>query len=84
MLNFGQFGAFLQLSAKQHEANGATTVAMTTTTPGCPATIYLKQGVQDRTSAVDGVKKVQVELTYEPRWEPEMMSPEAKQHLGIY
>lgn len=65
-------------------ADGATTVAMTTTTPGCPATNYLKQGVQDRAGAVEGVKRVQVELTYEPRWEPEMMSPGAKQHLGIY
>ena len=66
------------------EANGATTVAMTTTTPGCPATNYLKQGVQDRAAAVEGVKNVQVDLTYEPRWEPDMMSPEARQHLGIY
>ncbi|MEP3435197.1 MAG: NifU N-terminal domain-containing protein [Hoeflea sp.] len=66
------------------DADGMTTVAMTTTTPGCPATNYLKQGVQDRAEAVEGVKLVQVELTYEPRWEPDMMSPEARQHLGIY
>lgn len=65
-------------------ADGTTTVAMTTTTPGCPATNYLRQGVQERTEAVEGIKQVQVDLTYEPRWEPEMMSPEAKQHLGMY
>lgn len=65
-------------------ADGAATIAMTTTTPGCPATNYLTQGVQVCVEAIEGVKQVRVDLTYEPPWEPEMMSPEAKQHLGIY
>ncbi|WP_412051110.1 NifU N-terminal domain-containing protein [Hoeflea sp. Naph1] len=64
-------------------ADGVTFVAMTTTTPGCPATNYLKQGVHERAGAVEGVTGVEVDLTYEPPWTPEMMSPEAKLHFGI-
>lgn len=62
---------------------GVTTVTMTTTTPGCPATNYLKWGAGEAASSVDGVEFVDVRLTYEPRWSPDMMTPEAKAHLGI-
>jgi metal-sulfur cluster biosynthetic enzyme len=62
---------------------GMTTVIMTTTTPGCPATNYLKTGAGEAASTIEGVEFVEVKLTYEPRWTPEMMSPEAKAHFGI-
>jgi metal-sulfur cluster biosynthetic enzyme len=58
-------------------------VTMTTTTPGCPATNYLGQGVMDKVTNVVGVTSVKVRMTYEPRWTPEMMSTEAKAHFGL-
>lgn len=65
------------------EEGGVVCVTMTTTTPGCPATNYLKSGVGESAGNVPGVEFVDVKLTYEPRWTPEMMSREAKAHLGI-
>ncbi|WP_298253079.1 NifU N-terminal domain-containing protein [Bradyrhizobium sp.] len=65
------------------EEGGVVCLTMTTTTPGCPATNYLKDGAARSASNVPGVEFVDVKLTYEPRWTPEMMSPEAKAHLGI-
>ncbi len=65
------------------EDGGVVHVTMTTTTPGCPATSYLKKGAGEAAGAVPGVEFVDVTLTYEPRWAPELMSPEAKAHLGI-
>jgi metal-sulfur cluster biosynthetic enzyme len=65
------------------EDDGAVRVTMTTTTPGCPATNYLKAGAGEAVSALPGVQLVSVDLTYEPRWTPEMMAPEAKAHFGI-
>ena len=65
------------------EEGGVVCVTMTTTTPGCPATNYLKGGAAESASNVRGVEFVDVKLTYEPRWAPEMMSPEAKAYLGI-
>jgi len=61
----------------------AVQIVMTTTTPGCPATNYLTRGAGDAASAVPGVEFVDVRLTYDPRWAPEMMSPAAKAHFGI-
>ena len=49
-------------------------VVMTTTTRGCPAVGYLKDGVQRAASAVPGVATVEVAVTYDPPWTPDMMS----------
>jgi metal-sulfur cluster biosynthetic enzyme len=62
---------------------GVVRITMTTTTPGCPATNYLKKGAGDSVSALPGVEFVEVKLTHEPRWTPDMMSPEAKAVFGI-
>ena len=65
------------------EEGGVVCLTMTTTTPGCPATSYLKDGAAESARNVPGVEFVDVKLTYEPRWTPERMSPEAKADLGI-
>lgn len=78
--NIADLGLIYDVSV---ESGGEVCVTMTTTTPGCPATNYLGQGVSDKVTGVPGVASVKVKLTYEPRWTPEMMSPEAKAHLGI-
>ena len=58
-------------------------VRMTTTTPGCPATGYLTEGVLDCAAEVPGVASVDVELTYEPPWTPDMMSEAIKERFGV-
>lgn len=58
-------------------------VTMTTTSPGCPATNYLREGARECASHVDGIETADVEITYDPRWSPEMMSAAAKAHFGI-
>ncbi|MHA6646331.1 metal-sulfur cluster assembly factor [Mesorhizobium sp. A623] len=65
------------------EQGGGVIIEMTTTTKGCPATNYLKEGAGDAASFVEGVEYADVRLTYEPPWSPEMMTTEAKRHLGI-
>jgi metal-sulfur cluster biosynthetic enzyme len=62
---------------------GVVDIVMTTTTRGCPATSFLKDGARDGAWAVPGVEFVDVTLTYEPHWTPEMMTDAAKQHLGF-
>lgn len=63
--------------------DGVIHVTMTTTTRGCPATDYLTAGARESLRAVPGVASVDVTLTYEPPWTPQMMSPDAKRHFGI-
>ncbi len=65
------------------EDGGVVRISMTTTTRGCPATDYLKTGSRDAAWSVPTVEFVDVALTYDPPWTPDMMTDEAKQYLGI-
>ncbi|CAD7048050.1 metal-sulfur cluster assembly factor [Pseudorhizobium endolithicum] len=49
-------------------------ITMTTTTAGCPAVGFLVDAVRFAATEVQGVRSVEVRLTYEPRWRPEMMT----------
>jgi metal-sulfur cluster biosynthetic enzyme len=58
-------------------------ILLTTTTPGCPATNYIRQAVEERAAAVPGIAAVDVVMTWLPPWSPDRMSDEAKAHFGI-
>lgn len=65
------------------EEGGIARITMTTTTRGCPATGFLKEGVTNRAWSVPGVEFVDVKLSYDPPWTSQMISPEAKADLGF-
>ena len=56
---------------------------MTLTSPHCPVAEILPAQVKSRVEMVDGVGEVDLELTWDPPWEPEMMSEAAKLELGF-
>jgi FeS assembly SUF system protein len=58
-------------------------IVMTLTTPNCPVAESLPEEVKQRVASVDGVKEVDLELTFDPPWDMEMLSDEAKLELGI-
>ncbi len=58
-------------------------ILMTLTTPNCPVAESLPAEVNERVRAVEGVREVEVELTFEPPWDEEMLSDEAKLELGL-
>jgi FeS assembly SUF system protein len=63
--------------------DGEVDIKMTLTTPGCPLAGSVEEAVKTVVSAIDEVKDVNVELVWDPPWNPSMMSEEAKQVLGI-
>jgi FeS assembly SUF system protein len=58
-------------------------ILMTLTTPNCPVAESLPAEVREKVKALDGVKDVDLVLTFEPPWDMEMLSDEAKLELGI-
>ena len=64
-------------------ADGAVRITMTATTPGCPATAILKEGAQAAASAVPGVVSVDVAVTFEPPWTPDLIGPAVRASLGF-
>ena len=64
-------------------AEGAVSIAMTATTPGCPATSFLKEGVQAAASTVPGVVSVDVAMIFEPAWTPDLIAAGVRASLGF-
>ncbi|WP_456367353.1 metal-sulfur cluster assembly factor [Thermococcus sp.] len=59
-------------------------VKMTMTTPGCPLTMWILRAVEDKILEIPGVKDAEIELTFDPPWTPDRISPEYKKKLGLY
>ena len=60
-------------------------VTITLTTPACPLGPVLYAQIEDAVMGIPGVKDVNVELTFTPRWDPRTMaSDEIKMQLGIW
>jgi len=57
-------------------------VEMTLTTPGCPLHGSISDGAQAAVQSMEGVRNVRVNLVWNPPWNPDMMSDEAKRSLG--
>jgi FeS assembly SUF system protein len=63
--------------------DGHVAVTMTLTTPHCPVAESMPGEVELRVGAVPGVGSAEVNLVWDPPWDPQMMSDEAKLELGM-
>jgi FeS assembly SUF system protein len=59
-------------------------ILMTLTSPMCPVAESLPPEVEEKVAAIAGVAKATVEVTWDPPWDPEMMSEAAKLELGMF
>ncbi len=59
------------------------TVRMTLTTPGCPMHEGLTQGAQNAVLNLEDVEEVDVQLVWDPPWDPSMMTEKGKKELGM-
>jgi FeS assembly SUF system protein len=63
---------------------GAVDVQMTLTSPSCPAAESLPPQVEQRIAALEGVASATIRVVWEPPWNPEMMSEDAKLELNMF
>ena len=62
---------------------GKVAIKMTLTSQGCPAAQAIPEQVKQQVGQVAGVTAVQVDVVWEPAWNPSMISAAAKQQLGL-
>ncbi len=63
--------------------DGGVAVTMTLTTPHCPVAESMPGEVELRVGAVPGVRDCEVNLVWDPPWDPAKMSDEARLELGM-
>ena len=66
-----------------HEQRYSLDVDMTLTAPSCPAADYIVEDVQQKLESIKELERVTVNLVFEPEWDKDMMTEEAKVELGF-
>ena len=78
-INVYDLGLIYEVDAKPD----SVFVKMSLTSAGCPAAQSLPEQIRGKISMALGVKNVNVEITFDPPWTPEKISPEGRKKLGI-
>ena len=63
--------------------DGDVSIDMTLTAPSCPAADFIMEDVRQKVDSVEGVNSSVINLVFEPEWDKDMMSEEAKLELGF-
>ena len=66
------------------DAGNDVNIKMTLTSPACPVAETLPVDVEQKIKGIPDVNNARVEITFDPPWEKEMMSEEAKLELGMW
>ncbi len=80
-VNIYELGLIYRLDIAE---DGRVAIDMTLTAPNCPVADLIPEQVMEAVQDVDGVKVADVQLVWEPIWDPSRMSEEAKLALGIF
>ena len=67
----------------QIDDNHLVQIKMTLTSPGCPVAGTLPGEIQEKVKSIEGISNAKVEVVWDPPWNPDMMSEEAKLELGF-
>ena len=65
------------------EVDGEVRIAMTLTSPGCPAGPMITNDAHKAVRALEGVKDVNIEIVWEPYWTPEKIEPKVRAMMGF-
>ena len=63
--------------------DGSVNIDMTLTAPNCPAADFIMEDIRQKIESIDGVSAATINLVFEPEWNKDMMSEEAKLELGF-
>ena len=63
--------------------SGVVNIDMTLTAPNCPAVDFIVEDVKMKVESIEGVAEVNVNIVFDPPWDKDMMSEEAKLELGF-
>ena len=73
----------IQIQDAYDETRSDVNIVMSLTTPGCTMGQHMAQDIKNKLESMDEVNQAFVEVTFDPPWNPEMISDEAREKLGV-
>ncbi|MGY8780394.1 MAG: metal-sulfur cluster assembly factor [Fidelibacterota bacterium] len=73
----------IQIQESYDETRSDVNIVMSLTTPGCTMGQQMSLDIKNKLEAIDEVNQAFVEVTFDPPWNPEMVTDEAKEKLGL-
>ncbi len=73
----------IQIQEAYNENKSDINIVMSLTTPGCTMGDQIAQDIRSKLEALDEVNQAFVQVTFDPPWDPKMMTEEAKKKLGV-
>jgi len=80
-INIVDLGLIYNIDIDQEK--GVVTITMTLTSPGCPLSMVFEEWIPAAAKKVAGVKLVVIDLVWEPAWDPDKISDDMKEEMGI-
>ena len=80
-VNIYEIGLIYEVKVSDH---GKADILMTLTSPNCPVAESLPLEVKQKAEEVEEIQEASVELTFDPPWNMDMLSDEAKLELGMF
>ncbi len=80
-VNVYDLGLIYRIEVK--DDNKTLEVDMTLTAPNCPAADFIVEDVRQKLESIGGLERVDVNLVFDPEWNKDMMTEEAKVELGF-
>ena len=71
------------LKINEQDKKFAVDIIMSLTTPGCTMGQYMIEDIKNKMASIKSISSVNVELTFDPPWNPKMMTEEGKIKLGL-
>ena len=82
-IDLWNLGLIYDLKINEQDEKFAVDIIMSLTTPGCTMGQYMIADIKNKMASIKAISSVNVELTFDPPWNPKMMTEEGKIKLGL-
>ena len=82
-IDLWNLGLIYDLKINEQDKKFAVDIIMSLTTPGCTMGQFMIEDIKNKMASIKSISSVNVELTFDPPWNPQMMTEEGKIKLGL-
>ena len=82
-IDLWNLGLIYDIKIKKSQSKSDVRILMTLTTPGCSMITIIAEDVKSKIESLESIGEVNVDVTFDPPWSPEMITDTGKEKLGF-